>query len=112
LEENEFLKHSKAERVTSIILFFAIILVLLKLVYYDVNRLTDPMKMGFGIILGLFLVSLAVFKQFRQPLYKRWLRFMVYMPLILILAIATAVIIYFFQVIFNSAGNATDVGGE
>lgn len=109
MENNELDRHSTAEKVTSIVIIFALLLFPAKLIYYDTGRL-NSLKFVFPVILVIVAVLLAIFRDFRMRLFIQWLRLMVYAPVVIIVLIVLGIIVYFFQVIF--ASGPMDGGGE
>jgi len=109
LETNGLDTYSKAEKITSIVIILAILLFPAKLIYYDTGKL-NALQFVFPVVLLAGITALIISKDLRDRLFLKWLRLMVYAPIIIIIFIVLGIIVYFFQVIF--ASGPMDGGGE
>jgi len=109
LETNGLDRYTRAEKVTSIVIIFAILLFPAKWIYYDTGKL-NALEFVFPVLVVAGIVTLVILKDLRQRLFLKWLGLMIYAPVIIIVFIVLGIIYYFFQVIFQSG--PMDGGGE
>ncbi|OCX51823.1 hypothetical protein BEL04_17585 [Mucilaginibacter sp. PPCGB 2223] len=110
MENNGLDRHSTPEKVTAIVIIFALLLFPAKLIYYDTGGI-NAFKIIFPVILIGIAIALAIFKDVRNALFEKWLRMMLYAPILIIILIVVGIIVYFFQVIFQ-AGPLDGGAGE
>ena len=110
LENNGLDRHSTPEKVTAIIIIFAVLLLPAKPIYYDTGAF-NSLKWAYPITLAAIAIGLAIFGEVRKSLFEKWLRLMLYAPVIIICLIVLGIVIYFFQVIFE-AGPVDAGSGE
>lgn len=101
MENNGLDRHSTPEKVTAIVLLFVLLVAPTKLIYYDTG-LFNALKLIYPIVLMAIAIGLIIFGEVRRSLYAQWLRLMLYAPIIIIGLIVLGVIVYFFQIIFDS----------
>jgi glucan phosphoethanolaminetransferase (alkaline phosphatase superfamily) len=97
-------KHSRLEKATAAMSTFAIVIFILKLTYYDNNKLGMLSKTLIGLSMLSVFLAFCFSKQLRLRFVDRWIRIMVMLPIILIIGLFVAFTIYFFQVIFQNGG--------
>ena len=109
METNGLDRYTTTEKVTSIVIIFAILLFPVKLIYYDTGKL-NTLQFVFPVLLAAAIITLVIFKELRKTLFLKWLSLMIYAPVIIIVFIVFGIIYYFFQVIF--ASGPMDGSGE
>jgi len=109
LETNGLDRYTRPEKITSIVIIFAILLFPAKWIYYDTGKL-NALEFVFPVLLGAGIITLVMLKELRKRLFLKWLGLMIYAPVVIIVFIVLGIIYYFFQVIF--ANGPMDGGGE
>ena len=109
METNGLDRYTTAEKITSIVIIFAILVFPAKWIYYDTGKL-NALQFVFPVLLAAVIITLTILKDLRKRLFLKWLGLMIYAPIIIIIFIVLGIIYYFFQVIF--ASGPMDGGGE
>lgn len=109
MDTNGLDRYTTAEKITSIVIIFAILAFPAKWIYYDTGKL-NALEFVFPVLVGAGIIALVILKDLRKRLFLKWLGLMIYAPVIIIIFIVLGIIYYFFHVIF--ASGPMDGGGE